>query len=173
MSFGTYISSKSQLESYEGEIKKEKEKLTPYKIRKEIERIYKNKGFKGKELNRIVNKICSNKTRCFKELVESDLGLVKKRFNRPKREAIAMGISYAISSMFPLIPFFIIFYMDIMSQLNALFVSMAITAIILFFAGAYKTRFTEKNWLKSGAEMVIIGLLASFIGYLIGYVIPS
>src|SRR3989344_89751 len=161
MSFGTYISSKSQLESYEGEIKKE------------IEKIYRHKGFKGRELKRIVSTICSNKKRCFKELIENDLGLVRKRFNRPKREAIAIGVSYAISSMFPLIPFFVISYMNIMSQLSALFVAMAITAMVLFFTGAYKTRFTNKKWFRSGAEMVLIGLLASFLGYLIGYVIPS
>ncbi len=173
MSFGTYISSKSQLESYEGEIKKEKESFTQSRIKKEIEKIYRHKGFKGRELKRIVSTICSNKKRCFKELIENDLGLVRKRFNRPKREAIAIGVSYAISSMFPLIPFFVISYMNIMSQLSALFVAMAITAMVLFFTGAYKTRFTNKKWFRSGAEMVLIGLLASFLGYLIGYVIPS
>lgn len=173
MSLGTYISSKSQLESYEGEIKKAKEKLTPKKIRGEIEKIYKNKGFKGRELKKIVIQICSNKKKCFNELIETDLGLVRKRFGKPKKEAVAMGISYVVMSMFPLIPFFVIRNNPIISQTSALIISLAITATVLFFAGIYKTRFTGRNWLRSGIEMVAIGLIASFLGYLIGYVIPN
>ena len=175
MSVGTYISSKSKVEYYEGEIDEEKKKilLNPILVRKEIEKIYKRKGFKGKDLKNIVNIICSNKNHCLKELVEGDLGLVKKRFDKPKKEAVAMGVSYAISSMFPLIPFFFISSNGILTQQSALIVSLFITATVLFFAGVYKTKFTGGNWLKSGLEMVAIGLITSAIGYLIGTLLTS
>ncbi|MBI2107357.1 VIT1/CCC1 transporter family protein [Candidatus Woesearchaeota archaeon] len=174
MSVGTYISSKSKVEYYEGEIDEEKKKilLNPSLVRKEIEKIYKRKGFKGKNLKNIVNIICSNKNHCLKELVEGDLGLVKKRFDKPKKEAMAMGASYAISSMFPLMPFFFI-SSNILTQQSALIASLLITATVLFFAGVYKTKFTGRNWFKSGLEMVIIGLITSAIGYFIGTLLTS
>ena len=175
MSVGTYISSKSKVEYYEGEIDEEKKKilLNPSLVKKEIERIYKRKGFKGKDLKNIVNIICSNKDHCLKELVEGELGLVKRRFDKPKKEAVAMGVSYAISSMFPLVPFFFISPNGILTQQSALIASLVITATVLFFAGIYKTKFTGRNWLKSGFEMVAIGLITSAIGYLIGTVLTS
>lgn len=175
MSVGTYISSKSKVEYYEGEIDEEKTKmfLNPLLVKKEIEKIYKRKGFQGKDLKKIVDIICSNKKHCLKELVEGDLGLVKKRFDKPKKEAVAMGISYGVSSMFPLAPFFLISSSNILTQQNALILSLFITATVLFFAGVYKTKFTGRNWLKSGLEMVAIGLVTSGIGYLIGTLLAS
>ncbi|MBI4159532.1 VIT1/CCC1 transporter family protein [Candidatus Woesearchaeota archaeon] len=175
MSVGTYISSKSKVEYYEGEINEEKKNilLNAKLVRKEIEKIYKRKGFKGKALKNIVSIICSNKKHCLRELVEGDLGLVKKRFDKPKKEAVAMGVSYALSSMFPLIPFFFISSQGMLTQKLALILSLLITATVLFFAGVYKTKFTGRSWLKSGFEMVVIGLITSAIGYLIGSLISS
>ena len=61
MGIGTYLSSKSQIEVYKRDIEVEREEIEsePKLERKEIEAIYRKKGFKGKELKVIVNKICS------------------------------------------------------------------------------------------------------------------
>lgn len=51
--------------------------------------------------------------------------------------------------------------------------SIVITALLLFVVGAWKTRFTKQFWLKSGAEMMVISLLAAAIGYGIGKVVSA
>jgi VIT1/CCC1 family predicted Fe2+/Mn2+ transporter len=52
-----------------------------------------------------------------------------------------------------------------------------ITAIIasitcLFGVGASKAIFTRKSWVRSGIEMMAIGMLASAVTYAIGMLIP-
>jgi VIT1/CCC1 family predicted Fe2+/Mn2+ transporter len=43
-----------------------------------------------------------------------------------------------------------------------------LTGVTLFLLGALKVRITEKNWLKSGIEMLVVGGIAAVAAYLIG-----
>jgi VIT1/CCC1 family predicted Fe2+/Mn2+ transporter len=46
---------------------------------------------------------------------------------------------------------------------------LAATGLTLFTIGAYKTKITKRNWVKSGLEMLTVALLAAVAGYVIGY----
>jgi hypothetical protein len=52
--------------------------------------------------------------------------------------------------------------------LEAVLVSAGLSIAALFVIGLLKTLFTDLSWLRSGLEMVIIGLFATVITYLIG-----
>lgn len=49
--------------------------------------------------------------------------------------------------------------------------SLLIAVVGLFITGAAITRWTKRSWLKHGIEMVIVGLAAGFIGFLIGRIV--
>jgi VIT1/CCC1 family predicted Fe2+/Mn2+ transporter len=55
----------------------------------------------------------------------------------------------------------------------ALITAVIISMAYLFGVGASKAIFTKKNWVRSGVEMMAIGILASVVTYAIGLVMPS
>src|ERR671923_347435 len=63
MAVQNYLAVKSQREILQSEIKREEFEIenTPEEEKKEIENIYRDKGFEGEELKRVVGKITSNK----------------------------------------------------------------------------------------------------------------
>mgnify|MGYP001573164656 FL=1 len=62
----------------------------------------------------------------------------------------------------PLIPFLL------MSTKDGMISSVVLSSVVLFGIGAVKSKLTIGHWLKSGFEMVLIGLVAAGGGYLIG-----
>ncbi len=49
-----------------------------------------------------------------------------------------------------------------------MWVSVLITALVLFVVGAYKARITVGKPAKSGLEMALIGTVSALAGYLVG-----
>jgi len=52
--------------------------------------------------------------------------------------------------------------------MTAVLVSVGVSVAALFIVGALKTLFTGLAWLRSGLEMVVIGIFATVTTYLIG-----
>ena len=49
-----------------------------------------------------------------------------------------------------------------------MWVSVAITALVLFGVGAYKAQVTVGHPARSGMEMAIIGTISALVGYAVG-----
>ena len=164
MALGEYISSKSQIEYYKGEILKERQRLIkcPEVEKKDLEEIYKRKGFSGNDLKTIVKVITSNKQRWLDVLTQEELGLIKKRFDNPKEVGLMMFFSYILGCLIPLLPYFFI------SNSIAFLVSACFSGFFIFFVGALKSFVTKKDWLTSGLEMLFIAVFASLAAYYIG-----
>ena len=169
MAIGTYLSSKSQIELYKRNIAQEKEEIkkTPNLERKEIESIYRKKGFKGKELEKIVNKVCSNKELMLKEMLTSELGIMPSKFENPLQSSAVMFFTFFTLALIPLFPY-LLFPISV-----ALKVSIFLTLLTLFFVGALKTTLTKRSWFTSGLEMLLLGALATIITFYIGEFISS
>jgi len=163
MGAGEYISSKSEIEVYQHEVELEKKEMerVPEIERQEIVDIYKAKGFKGKLLNRIVNKITSDKKLWLDTMLREELGFPEK-FADPKKLGFLMFLASLLGGVIPIVPY--LFFHPNM----AIFVSVIITAATLFIVGAAKTIITKGRWVKSGAEMMLIGMLVALVGYSIG-----
>ena len=41
----------------------------------------------------------------------------------------------------------------------------------MFAAGALKTKYTKRSWIKSGIEMMVVGLAAAVVGYALGTIL--
>ena len=164
MALGEYISSKSKVEYYKGEMNKEENEINKKSKGEisELKEIYKRRGFKGKELNILIKIFTSNKDRWKKLKCEEELGLLKTKFDNPKKVGFVMGIAFTLSALIPVIPFFFF------EAKTSLVVSIVLCSLVLFSVGVIKTRFSNRIWYKSGLEMVLIGLIATFIGYYLG-----
>jgi len=84
---------------------------------------------------------------------------------RPLNEAVVVGISSVIGSLIPLIPFVFL------NVLTAMSTALVFCAIVLFCAGVFKARLTKTQPVRSGIELVVIGLLAALAGYVIGVLV--
>jgi VIT1/CCC1 family predicted Fe2+/Mn2+ transporter len=161
MALGAYISSKSQIEYYNREIDREKYeiKMYPEREREEIREIYKRKGFRGRELNIVVNRICSNKKNWLKVMIEEELGLMIENFDNPRTIGAITGAMFVVGSIIPIIPYILL------HPSSGLTVSAVVSMVGLFILGSLKTKITERVWWKSGLEMVAIGAAAAIITY--------
>jgi len=94
-----------------------------------------------------------------------DFARAHHRFSpdKPGYSALIVGFSSLIGSLIPLLPF--LFF----PVTAAAITSVILCGIILFIIGYVKGKLTDGHHLKSGMELLIIGLLAAFAGYLIGH----
>ncbi len=165
MFFGGYLSTKSQQEFFENEIKREKREIeeVPAKEREEIRRIYRTKGFSDeKELDLVVRRITADKKVWLKCMMEEELGLILESMDSPLKVGSVIGAAFLFGGFIPLAPFT---FLDTHSALTA---SLLFTSIALFIIGGVKTSITRQPWIKSGIETLAIGVLAAGAGYLIG-----
>ena len=82
----------------------------------------------------------------------------------PAQSALVVGVAAIIGSIIPLLPFV---WLAISLAIPT---AIVLSAIALFLLGAMKARVTIGSWQKSGLEIVVIGLLAALVGYLVGLV---
>lgn len=168
MFFGAYLSTKSQREFFDNEIKRETREIEemPEKEKEEIREIYTDMGFKADEVEMIVNRVTSDKKLWVRFMMREELGIFEETFDDPLRVGAIMGISFAIGSLPPLIP-----YMVMDNPMTALKVAIVTSLIFLFGVGIGKTTVTKGNWVKSGIEVAIIGTIASGVGFVIGKIV--
>ena len=168
MSAGSYLSAKSQREVYEHEIQQAEEKLKkqPKKYLKEMKTLLQNEGFDADEVKALLHHFEHHNHSTFvTNYIQKKVGISEHKLDHPVRNAMTMFLSFFVGSLFPVIPFFF-----------ATASSAAITAIILatlalFGVGIAKTYYTKLNWFKSGFEIMLVGLGAAVIGYIVGRVI--
>lgn len=164
-----YTSTKAYRDFYRSELEREKmhiEKIPDHE-REEIREMFAQRGFKGQELESIVEKITSNKEVWLQIMMAEELKLVPQDKDGPTKSAIIVGFSSLLGSIIPLIPYF---FIEIGS---AVFWSLGVSGSFLFAIGAYKAKLTIGSPWKSGLEMVLIGILAAVTGYIIGLLLGT
>ncbi|MFH0970757.1 MAG: VIT1/CCC1 transporter family protein [Candidatus Diapherotrites archaeon] len=158
-----YTSSKASIEFLAREKKHELKEIEedPEEERDEVRRIYFGKGFRGKQLEMIVQKLTANRDRWLQVMLADELHLQNSN-ETPLQSAIIVTIAALIGALFPILPFFF-FPVSFAMGVTVLF-----SLIVLFIAGALKGHYTKTEWWRSGAELAIIGTGAALIGYVIG-----
>ncbi len=160
-----YTSYKSGKEFYQGQVVKEKKEMKeiPHIEREEIREIYHKKGFRGKLLKDIVNHITKDKKLWLETMMLEELRLCPDEYEKPLKTAFLIGFTALIGSFIPILPFFFISFVN-----HAVIIGIIVSIIALFVTGIVKAKVTVGNPLKHGFEMVLIGMGAAFVGYLIG-----
>lgn len=168
MALGNYLGTKS-----ENDFKKKERRLEEWEVehmpeeeRLEIEEIYKKKGFRGNDLEKIVNVITADKKLWVDEMIVNELGIVPGEEESPAKNGLATFIAFASAGLLPLLPFVFGFHLG--SQFQA---AIIMTGVALFMVGSLRSIFTKKNWLIAGIEMLFVGALAAASAYGIGYLI--
>ncbi|KHO46772.1 MAG: hypothetical protein QS98_C0001G0031 [archaeon GW2011_AR3] len=169
MATGNYLSTKAELEFQNEERKREEWEIehVPDGEREEIRQIYKKKGFKGKDLDKAVGIITSDKKIWVDTMMMEELHFSPTE-KRPWQSALATFSAFILAGFVPILSFVMAkFFPGLMP--NVFGISVFLTGLILFLVGSAKVMVTKRNWFRSGIEMLIVGGLAASVAYFVGY----
>ena len=99
--------------------------------------------------------------------IGEEAGLTSEEAWPPAKAAVLTGLSFAIASVVPILPFAFL-------EVTPAAITAAIASIgALFGVGASKAILTRKSWVRSGLEMMGVGTLAAAASYGIGLLFPE
>lgn len=158
MGLGGYLAARTHVDYYAREERREREevKTVPDLERKEIVEIFERYGLAGDALERAVDAVTSDHERWIDFMMRFELGLEKPVPGRDLRSAFAVGGSYVVGGLVPLVP-----YMLIAQTRPAFGVSAMVTFIALVLFGLFKGRFTGIPPLQAAVQTVVVGGLAA------------
>jgi vacuolar iron transporter family protein len=158
MGLGGYLAARTHFEFYAREERREREevKTVPELERREIGEIFEEYGLEGDALDRAVEAVTSDHDRWIDFMMRFELGLEKPVPGRDLRSAVAIGGSYVVGGLVPLIP-----YMLIPETRPAFAVSAVVTLLALILFGYFKGRFTGVQPLRAVVQTVVVGGIAA------------
>ncbi len=160
-----YTSKLAEADYYQSEYERERWEIghIPQGEKEEVRELYKSFGFSGTLLDDVVNKITDDKEVWLKVMMEQELKLTPVDRKEATPAAIIVGVSALVGSFIPLTPFFLL------SLSQATWVSLIISSLTLFAVGYYKAKKTlGRKFIRSGIEMLVIGMVSALVGYFIG-----
>lgn len=159
-----YTSTLSERDYYESERARENREIdeVPDIERQEIREIYGAKGFQGDLLESIVETITADRETWLNTMMDEELHLQPVDRARVLRSSVIVTIATLIGHLIPLWPF------AVMSRGPAVVVAIVISGLVLFGVGVYSALTLVGNWVRSGIQMLIIGLGAAALGFAIG-----
>jgi vacuolar iron transporter family protein len=159
-----WTSALSERDYYTAEQARESAEIdaTPDAERQEIRDIYAAKGFAGDLLDRVVDTITANREAWLATMMDEELHLQPVESPDIFRSAVVITIATLIGHLIPLLPFVWL------SRTAALITAIALSALVLFGVGAYQAITLVGDWRRKGLQMVLIGLGAAAVGFLIG-----
>jgi VIT1/CCC1 family predicted Fe2+/Mn2+ transporter len=167
MSIGSYLSNKSERDNYNKHLRIEAWEIEnmPEDERKEIELIYRNKGFEGLELEMVVNRITSNKKVWLDTMMKDELGLSEQR-KSPLKAGLSTLLAFIIAGAIPLTAY-IVAYAGKYS-IDPFVLSSLVTMVAFILIGYIKTYVTQIGLLRSILETLLLGAAAAMAAYFLG-----
>jgi VIT1/CCC1 family predicted Fe2+/Mn2+ transporter len=154
MATGAYLSLKSELEYDQREREREVWEVEhfPAGEHAELVEIYKAKGYSAQDAEALAQIQSKDRKLWVDEMMVQELGLLPDD-RKPLYSALATLGAFVVAGSVPLIIYF-----------SGLLVPIDPTASFLV---------TERNWFRSGLEMLIVGGLAAGVAYVIGYLLQG
>lgn len=169
MAAGEYLSSKSQREIFEAQIEKEREEVhgRPGESEAEVAYMLEQEGLDEAAAGRIAAEMARVPQVLLKTMVEKELGIDIVEGRNAFQGAIVMGASFGLAALVPVLPYLLL------PVETAIWASVLVTAAVLFTIGVVKSRWTRRNAVRSGLEVVALAAFAGVAGYLFGSVLPG
>jgi VIT1/CCC1 family predicted Fe2+/Mn2+ transporter len=164
MAAGSYLSSSAEKEIFDKELREaqilaEKE---PYLAAEGLLKALSQEGLAREQSYSIVKLLLRQQEVFLRTFQEKVFGLGSAEINRPLQAALVMGLSFVLGAAVPLLPYLIL------TGLEALYLSIAVSAVTLLSVGVFKGYLAAKSPLLSGIQFFAIAVGAALLGYLIG-----
>ena len=173
MSVGNYLSTKASRDNYDRNRQVENWEIDNMREKEveEIREIYLAKGFSGDLLEQVVATITANREVWVETMMREELGLIKDDKTPIKTAAVTFG-SFVTIGFIPLLAYF--FAASAAGGAKQLFlISCISTGFALLLIGQLKSIVTAKSRWRGSLETFILGGLAAFVAYYVGYILEK
>ena len=170
MAAGEYLSSKSQREIALAQIADEREKcaVRPREVQAELAYMLEEDGLPNSEAGVVADVMARHPEVLLSVKVEKEFGIaIEEAHGTPVQGAAFMGIAFGLGALAPILPYLLL------PIGLAVYGSIVATAGVLFGIGVVKTRWTHRNPVGSGLEILLIGAFAGIAGFFFGNVLPA
>ncbi len=173
MATGAYLSAKSEREYYDREWQREAWEVEhfPDGEREEMLQIYQQRGYSEADAQRLVDIQSQQPDLWVKTMMVEELGLLPDD-KKPLWSSLATFAAFLAAGSLPLVIYLIGLARPVASG-TAFLISLALSAAALFGLGAAKVLVTERNPLRSGLEMLLMGGLAAGVAYIVGLLLKG
>jgi predicted membrane protein (TIGR00267 family) len=113
-------------------------------------------------LEDVVSTITSNRETWVNTMMNEELHLQPVAQQSLVQSAVVVTVATLIGHFIPIVPFMVV------ARTPAIVLAIALSAVTLFAVGVYSAKTLVGDWRKSGLQMVLIGLGAAAVGFLIG-----
>lgn len=131
--------------------------LAPEGEREEIRQIFANKGFSGKDLDRVVKLVTADRNRWVRTMLTEEYGLPQE-VRSPWWAAASTFSAFLVCGLVPLLPF-------VFGLTNALELSALLTGAVFFAIGSVKSLWSTSPWWRSGLSTLLVGAIAGVLAY--------
>lgn len=173
MSVGNYIGARSQQEYWLHEREREMWEIEnlPQAERREVERLYRRKGFAAPLLEQIVDQVTGNKERWADEMMREELGVYEASVAPLASGLVTFG-AFCLGGILPLLPY--IFGSLLPAATASAFpVSAGMTLAALFAVGVARRFLTRRPWWRSGLSTLGVGGLAAAGAFGVGHLLRA
>lgn len=167
MAASEYVSVKAERDARTAQTRMEGEaaSVAPATKRDQLIVAYVAKGLSREEAAKVVARLQQDPQRFLDALVAERYGGAATKDERPARQGLLTGVSFALAGSVPLIPFVLL------GTHVAVIASVLVTAGALFVAGLFRALSSLHPFVRSGFEMLAVGMGAAAGTYLIGLLI--
>lgn len=169
MGAGEYMSSKSQREIFTAQIASERAEVEdrPGEAEAEVAFMFEREGLGEESSRRIAAEIAREPNVLLRTMVEKELGLAIDEGGSPLQGALILSGAFFAAALVPLLPYFFF------SVRTALWVSIGLSAVVMFVVGLWKSRLTKRNPISSGLEILVLVAGAAIAGSFFGSILPG
>ena len=163
MALGGYLSARTAKQVLDRRIATERYEIEhePEEERAELRAIYRNKGFSGPLLHRVVGHLTANQERWHRAMVHDELGVVEDTRINPWLQGMQVGLSFVVGGLIPTVPVLLA-----LPQLQ--WWAFGLTALTAMVLGAIKARYTHQGPVRAGFEFLIVVTIGTLAGVGIG-----
>jgi len=169
MGAGEYMSSKSQREIFMAQIAAERAEVEdrPGEAEAEVAFMFEREGLSHESALRIAAEIAGDQNVLLRTMVEKELGLAIDEGGSAMQGALILAGAFFVAALVPLGPYFFF------PVRTGLWVSVGLSAIVMFGVGVWKSRLTKRNPIASGLEILVLVAGAAIAGSFFGSILPG
>jgi len=179
MGAGEYLSSRSYNNYVKKELEREAWELEHFPEGEVMEMIelYESRGMSREDATVVVTRMAKYKQFFLNIMMTEELCLPVPEPDdniNSLKDGMVMFASFAFFGMWPVLGFAVVpMFIPGLTEHELFLVACVITAIALFGLGAYKARFNEKFYIRSGVETVVLGGVCATIAFVVGRFVAS
>jgi len=179
MGAGEYLSSRSYNNYVKKELERERWELENFpegEIMEMIE-LFESRGMTREDSTVVVTRMAKYKHFFLNIMMTEELCLPVPEEDdnmNSLKDGFVMFVSFALFGMVPIMGFALVPMLDPSLDEHSLFVvACVVTALALFGLGAFKARFNEKFYIRSGLETLVLGGACASVAFIVGRLVAS